>query len=115
MGGRERLEAVKSLRLEGAQHTLLAEQSYRQEPFITAYARTREEIELLLAASNAPDLHFEAPQRVRGTLHPVLAFNWQGRAVHLLINPFNHLPDAVESVAVFYDHWWQWGRCCASI
>jgi hypothetical protein len=173
MGGRERIEAVKSLRLEGAQHTLLAEQSYRQEPFITAYARTQEEIDfgaqrillqthltwpesdpgqsdsdstlvvgpegavyrgeksdspaprsgleaarfalalgpmrLLLTASSAPDLRFEAPQRVRGTLHPVLAFNWRGRAVHLLINPFNHLPDAVETVAVFYDHWFQWG------
>jgi hypothetical protein len=173
MGGRERLEAVKSLRLEGAQHTLLVEQSYRQEPFITAYARTKEEMDfasqrlslrthltwpesdpgqsdsdstvvvgpegavnraeksdspasrsnleaarfalalgplrLLLTASSAPDLRFDAPQRVRQTLHPVLAFNWQGRNVRVLINPFNHLPDAVESVGVFYDHWYQWG------
>jgi hypothetical protein len=173
MGGRDRIEAVKSLRLEAAQHTLLVEQSYRQEPFITAYARTQEKIDfgaqrlslqthltwpesdpgqsdsdstlvvgpegavnrseksdspasrasleaarfalalgpmrLLLTASGAPDLHFETPQRVRGTLHPVLAFNWQGRPVRLLINPFNHLPDAVESGAVFYDHWFQWG------
>jgi glyoxylase-like metal-dependent hydrolase (beta-lactamase superfamily II) len=173
MGGRDRIEAVQSLRLEGIQHLMLVEQSYRQEPFITAYARTKEEIDfgaqrlvlqthltwpesdpgqsdsdstlvvgpegavyrneksdspasrstleaarhalalgplrLLLTASNAPDLHFEKPQRVRGTLHPVLAFNRQGRAVHLLINPFNHLPDAVESVAVFYDHWYQFG------
>ena len=45
MGGRERIEAVKTLGLEGVQHTLLVEQSYRQEPFITAYARTQEKID----------------------------------------------------------------------
>src|SRR5665213_1324085 len=42
MGGRDRIEAVKSVELERAQHTLLVEQSYRQEPFITAYSRTKE-------------------------------------------------------------------------
>jgi hypothetical protein len=173
MGGRERIEAVKGLGLEGIQHTLLVEQSYRQDPFITAYARTREKIDftsqraliqthltwpesdpgqsesdttlvigpeggvyrgeksdspasradieaaryalelgpmrLLLTALGAADLHFESAQRVRSTLHPVLAFNWQGRPVRVLINPFNHLPDALETVAVFYDHWYQWG------
>jgi hypothetical protein len=148
MGGRERIEAVKALELEGVQHTLLVEQSYRQEPFITAYARTQEKIDfgaqrvliqthltwpesdpgqaesdieaarhvlglgpmpLLLGASGAADLHFETAQRVRSTLHPVLAFNWQGRPVRVMINPYNHLPDAVETVAVFYDHWYQWG------
>jgi glyoxylase-like metal-dependent hydrolase (beta-lactamase superfamily II) len=173
MGGRARIEAVKTLELEGVQHTLLVEQSYRQEPFITAYARTQEKISfgeprmliqthltwpesdpgqsesdttlvvgpeggvyraeksdspasradieaaryalalgpmrLLLIALQAADLHFETAQRVRLTLHPVLAFNWQGRAVRVMINPFNHLPDAVETVAVFYDHWYQWG------
>jgi len=173
MGGRERIEAVKALELEGVQHTLLVEQSYRQEPFITAYARTQEKIDfgaqrmliqthltwpesdpgqsesdttlvvgpeggvyraeksdspasradieaarhalslgpmrLLLSAIGAADLHFETAQRVRSTLHPVLAFNWQGRPVRVMINPFNHLPDAVETVAVFYDHWYQWG------
>ncbi len=173
MGGRERIEAVKSLGLEGAQHTLLVEQSYRQDPFITAYARTKEKIDfdaqrlllqthltwpesdpgqsdsdstlvigpeggvyrskkpdspasradfeaaryalalgpmrLLLTAFNAPDLHFESAQRVRATLHPVLAFSWQGRMVRVMINPFNHLPDAVETVEVLFDHWYQWG------
>jgi hypothetical protein len=173
MGGRERIEAVKTLELDGVQHTLLVEQSYRQEPFITAYARTQEKIDftalrmllqtqltwpesdpgqsesdstliigpegavyrseksdspapraaleaaryalalgpvpLLLHALDAADLHFETAQRVRSTLHPVVSFNWQGRAVRVLINPFNHLPDAVETVAVFYDHWYQWG------
>ena len=44
MGGRERLQAIRSLGLEGIQHTQLVEQSYRQRsPFITAYARTKEE------------------------------------------------------------------------
>jgi hypothetical protein len=173
MGGRERLEAVKTLGLKSASHTLLVEQSYRQEPFITAYARTVEQIDfaaqrlsiqthqtwpesdpgqsesdttlvvgpeggvyrsdksdspasravieagryslalgpmrLLLNASGAADLHFESAQRVRSTLHPVLGFSWQGRPVRIMINPFNHLPDAVETVAVFYDHWYQWG------
>lgn len=173
MGGRERIEAVKALSLEGIQHTLLVEQSYRQEPFITAYARTHEKMDfaaqrmliqthltwpesdpgqsesdttfvagpeggvyraeksdspasradietarfvlalgpmrLLLTALSAADLHFDTAQRVRSTLHPVLSFTWQGRPVRVLINPFNHLPDAVETVAVFYDHWYQWG------
>jgi len=26
-----------------------------------------------------------------------------------MINPDNHLPDAVETEAVLYDHWYQWG------
>jgi hypothetical protein len=173
MGGRERIEAVKSLGLAGVHHTLLAEQSYRQEPFITAYARTRENMDfsaqrrliqthltwpesdpgqaesdttvvvgpeggvrraeksdspasradleaaryalalgpmrVLLTALRAPDLRFETAQLLRSTLHPVLGFTWEGRAVRVMINPFNHLPDAVETVAVFYDHWYQWG------
>jgi glyoxylase-like metal-dependent hydrolase (beta-lactamase superfamily II) len=173
MGGRERIEAVRGLSLEGAQHTLLVEQSYRQEPFITAYARTEEKIDfnaqrvllhthltwpesdpgqsesdstlvagadggvyrsaksdspasradidaaryalalgpmrLLLTALGAADLHYESAQLVRSTFHAVLAFSWQGRAVRVMINPFNHLPDAVDMVAVFYDHWYQWG------
>jgi hypothetical protein len=173
MGGRERLDSIKGVALQGIQHTQLVEQSYRQEPFITAYARTKatmdfagerlllqthltwpesdpgqsesdstlvvgpeggvhrsEEsdapasradleasryslalnpIRLLFTALNAPDLRFESPQLLRSTLHPVLSFSWQGRPVKVMINPFNHLPDAVESVAVFYDHWYQWG------
>jgi len=173
MGGRERIEAVKGLSLEGIQHTLLVEQSYRQEPFITAYARTQEKIDfttqrmliqthltwpesdpgqsesdntlvvgpeggvyrseksdspasradieaaryaltlgpmrLLLTALGAADLRFDTAQRLRSTLHPVVSFTWQSRPVRVLINPFNHLPDAVETVAVFYDHWYQWG------
>lgn len=37
MGGRDRLQGIKSMRLETIGHTLLMEQSYRQDPFITAY------------------------------------------------------------------------------
>lgn len=173
MGGRERIEAVKTLRLEGIQHTLLVEQSYRQDPFITAYERTQQQLDfiaqrmqiethltwpesdpgqsesdttlvagpeggvyrsdksdspasradieaarfalalgpmrLLLTALGAADLRFDPAQRVRSTLHPVVSFTWQGLPVHVLLNPFNHLPDAVDRVAVFYDHWYQWG------
>ena len=37
MGGRARLQQIKSVRLRTFEHTLLAEQSYRQEPFFTSY------------------------------------------------------------------------------
>jgi hypothetical protein len=40
MGGRDRLQQVKSVRLHTIGHTVLAEQSYRQEPFITSYERS---------------------------------------------------------------------------
>ena len=40
MGGRERLVTLTSVRLQAIGHTLLVEQSYRQDPFIAAYART---------------------------------------------------------------------------
>jgi hypothetical protein len=39
----------------------------------------------------------------------VLAFSWKGRPVRILINRFNNLPDAVETVGQFHDHWYQWG------
>jgi hypothetical protein len=39
MGGRPKLEAIRSLRLDVISHTALMEQSYRQAPFITAYER----------------------------------------------------------------------------
>jgi hypothetical protein len=73
------------------------------------YALALGPMRLLLTASNAADLRFDTPVLVRATVHPVLSFRWQDRTVRIMINPFNHLPDAVESVAVFYDHWYQWG------
>jgi hypothetical protein len=46
MGGRDRLQQVKSVRLHTIGHTLLAEQSYRQEPFITSYERGQTTLDL---------------------------------------------------------------------
>jgi len=40
-GGRERLQQIKSVRLHTIGHSLLVEQSYRQEPFITSYEHAR--------------------------------------------------------------------------
>lgn len=39
MGGREKLEGIKGARLDVISNTQLAEQSYRQAPFITSYER----------------------------------------------------------------------------
>jgi hypothetical protein len=41
MGGRSRLESIKSVALDVIGHTKLMEQSYRQAPFITAYQRDK--------------------------------------------------------------------------
>jgi len=174
VGGQNRLEAVKSFGFEAIQHAYLAEQSYRQDPFITAYARMKGKVDLaggkiflnthstwpesdpgaaetemtlvvgfdggvyrpssgpdtpcspadidwarttlelgplrlLLTALHSQDLHFEKPEIVRSTLHPVLAFTWRDIPVRILINPFNFLPDAVETTEQFRDHWYQWG------
>ena len=173
MGGRERLQQVKNVRLHTIGHALLVEQSYRQEPFITSYRRGQTTLDLtnqrmltetkltwpesdpgrsdsditlivgpgggvhhaeggdspcslseiaaareslalgparlLLTASDAPDLHFEAPETVRSTPHAVVAFTWQKIPVRVLLNPFNHLPDAVETTQEFQDFWYFWG------
>jgi hypothetical protein len=173
MGGRERLEQVKSVRLEIIGHTLLMEQSYRQSPFIASYERGRVTLDLanqrvlterkitwpesdanqsdsesvvvtgpeggvirspkgdtpcslgsldsaretlalgparlLLTASDAPDLHFDPPETLRSTSHAVVAFTWQKVPVRVLLNPFNHLPDAVETTQEFHDFWYFWG------
>jgi len=173
MGGRERLQQLKSERLDSVSHTLLMEQSYRQEPFITSYERdkttldfgsqrlrteakltwpesdlnqsdseatlivsqeggvyhskggdspcslsdldaTRETLALgpasiLLTAANATDLHFEHPETLRSTSHTVVAFTWQHVPVRVLLNSFNHLPDAIETVQQFHDFWYFWG------
>jgi hypothetical protein len=64
---------------------------------------------VLMTAADAPDLHFEAPQVVRSTAHAVVAFTWRHIPVRVLLNPFNHLPDAVETTRVFHDFWYFWG------
>lgn len=173
MGGAERLQQVKSVRLQTIGHTLLVEQSYRQAPFITSYERDLTTLDLanqrvvteakvtwpesdpnqsdsdsilvvgpdggvnrtkegdspcslshldaaremlalgperlLLTASDASDLHFEEPETLRSTSHTVVAFTWQKVPVRVLLNPFNHLPDAVETTQVFHDFWYFWG------
>jgi hypothetical protein len=173
MGGRDRLQQIRSVRLQTIGHTALAEQSYRQDPFITSYERGQTTLDLanhrvlreaklswpeadpneaevdtvwvvgangcvrrtkggdspcplgdfyaaremlvlgpeslLLAASRATDLHFEPPETLRSTLHAVVAFSWERIPVHILLNAFNHLPDAVETVQEFHDFWYFWG------
>lgn len=173
MGGRERLEGLKSVRLQTVSHTELTEQSYRQAPFITAYEHDVATLDLvggrmlvqakvtwpeadlnqsdseatvivgpdggvyhgksgdspcglstqedaweklalgparvLLTAVNASDLHFEAPETVRESAHAVVAFKWGKVPVRVLLNGFNHLPDAVETTQVFQDFWYFWG------
>ena len=64
---------------------------------------------ILLTAESSPDLHFEAPEILRATYHAVIAFSWRHAPVRILLNPFNHLPDAVETTQVFHDFWYFWG------
>jgi hypothetical protein len=173
MGGRERLEGLKSVRLLAVSHRLLTEQSYRQAPFITSYERdvatldlvggrvlvqakatwpeadlnqadseatvlvgpeggvyhakngdspcgtntqedAREKLALgpariLLTAIHATDLHLEAPETLRESEHAVVAFTWGKVPVRVLLNQFNHLPDAVETTQEFQDFWYFWG------
>jgi hypothetical protein len=179
MGGATRLAAVKSMIYESVGHTLLVEQSYRQDPFITSYERSKVKIDferkklriestltwpesdpgqsesqsvlvggpegcvrkiaassgaaaqdgpcslsqidgvrdifgigalqVLATAAQAPDLHFAPSEVLRSTPHTVVAFLWSGVPVRILINRFNHLPDAVETEEQFHDHWYQWG------
>lgn len=177
MGGAARLDAVKSMSYESVGHTLLVEQSYRQDPFITSYERSKVKVDLegkkvrievqltwpesdpgqaesqsvmvasaegcvrkvsgssgtqdapcslsqldavrdlfgigplrlLATAEQAPDLHFAAPKMLRSTPHTVVAFSWDGTPVRILINRFNHLPDAVETDQQLQDFWYYWG------
>jgi hypothetical protein len=64
---------------------------------------------ILLTAADASDLHFEAPEILRSTSHAVVAFSWRHIPVRVLLNSFNHLPDAVETTQVFHDFWYFWG------
>jgi hypothetical protein len=38
-----------------------------------------------------------------------VAFTWQKVPVRILLNPFNHLPDAIETSQEFHDFWYFWG------
>ena len=64
---------------------------------------------LLLTAWAASDLHFAADETIRGTPHTTVAFTWNGAPIRVLLNPFNHLPDAMESTRTFNDFWFAWG------
>jgi hypothetical protein len=64
---------------------------------------------LLQTADHAADLHFGASETLRSTLHSSLAFRWNGASVTILVNPFNHLPDAVEMKGPLHDFWSVWG------
>jgi hypothetical protein len=65
---------------------------------------------LLLTAAAAPDLHFAPDETLRSTAHTVVAFAWRGTTVKVLLNGFNHLPDATEATRVFgQDFWFAWG------
>ena len=66
-------------------------------------------LRVLSAAMQAADLHYEAAQTLRSTPHTVVAFTWNKTPVRILLNRFNHLPDAVETTAQFHDFWYYWG------
>ena len=66
-------------------------------------------LRLLLTALHASDLHFGPAEVIRSTLHIALRFTLRGTPVTILINQFNNLPDAVQTVGQFHDHWYQWG------
>jgi hypothetical protein len=68
---------------------------------------------LLLSTFEASDLRFAAPEILRSTSHAVVAFTWQKVPIRVVINPVNHLPDAVETTQAFHDFWyfsWALGR-----
>jgi hypothetical protein len=76
--------------------------------------RTREQLALgplraLLTALAATDLRYAAAEVLRETEHTVVAFSWNGIPVRLVLNPFNHLPDAIETTTRFNDFWYYWG------
>jgi hypothetical protein len=173
MGGRDRLAAIRTVRLDEIGHTALMEQSYRQAPFITSYQRSDTTIDLagrrllekqhgvwpeadlkgadsdvtlivtgiggvyrmggheypcggsdldatrqtlalgpervLLTAEDASDLRFLPAETLRSTPHTVVGFTWNKIPVRVVLNGFNHLPDAVETTQQFRDFWYYWG------
>jgi hypothetical protein len=173
MGGQQRLTNIRSASYETVGHTVLSEQSYRQQPFITSYERDKVTVDfdkrrlirdvkitwpeadphaaelavtliatpqggvyhakqgdspcslsdlddtrdtlalgperLLLNAAAATDLHYAPSQWLRATPHSVVEFTWQGVPVKVLLNAYNHLPDALERTRTFSDYWFAWG------
>jgi hypothetical protein len=66
-------------------------------------------LRIFTTALQSPDLHYEAAETLRSTAHTVIAFTWNNIPVRILLNSFNHLPDAVETTAQFNDYWYFWG------
>lgn len=64
---------------------------------------------LLLLADAASDLHYQPDETLRATPHTVLAFQWNGIPVRILLSSFTHLPDAVDTTQTFRDFWYFWG------
>jgi hypothetical protein len=173
MGGRQRLAGIHSESYSSIGHTVLSEQSYRQQPFITSYERDEitvdfdkqrvrehahltwpeadphtEDVDatllatpqggvyqskqgdspcsladidqagdtlalgperLLLNAAMASDLRYAPAEWLRASPHTVVTFTWQGVPVKILLNAYNHLPDALERTRPFKDMWYAWG------
>jgi hypothetical protein len=66
-------------------------------------------LRLLSTAAAAADLHYEPASSVRGSPHAVVAFSWGKVPVRVLLNGFNHLPDAIDTRSEFHDFWYHWG------
>jgi len=66
-------------------------------------------LRILTTALQSSDPHYEAAAQLRSTVHTVIAFTWNKVPVRVLLNGFNHLPDAVETTAEFHDFWYYWG------
>jgi hypothetical protein len=64
---------------------------------------------VLLLAARAADLSYDKPELLRGTPHTVVRFSWGKVPVRISINPYNALPDAVETIQQFNDFWYFWG------
>ncbi len=89
----------------GKRHVPAPDSARRDARAMLALDPTR----LLLTAKAAQDLHFEAPRVLHGVDHAVLAFTRDGMPVEILLDPYNHLPDAVDSTRTFDDFWYAWG------
>jgi hypothetical protein len=73
------------------------------------YALLLGPMRLLLTASVDSGLHIVESEFLRGVPHTVIEFGYEGRPIKIFINPYNHLPDAVERTATFNDFWRDWG------
>jgi hypothetical protein len=66
-------------------------------------------VRLLLTAAGAPDLRYEAPESLHGTMHDVLSFAYRQQPLRILLDPVTHLPDAIERTRSLDDFWYAWG------